>query len=63
MKISQIRRLHLRLQHQAPGSLVHHFGHQTFRECPQLKCAKRVLRYSKREAMRRGYQPCKVCGG
>ena len=33
------------------------------RGCPQLKCAKRVLRYSKREAMRRGYQPCKVCGG
>ena len=33
------------------------------RECLQLKCAKRILRYSKREAMRRGYQPCKVCGG
>ena len=35
--------------------------HRT-RECPKLRCAKRILRYSKREAIRRGFKPCKECG-
>ena len=39
------------------------YAFHSVRECPKLKCAKQVLRYSRREAMRRGYQPCKVCGG
>ena len=32
------------------------------RECPKLRCAKRILRYTKREAIRRGFKPCKECG-